>query len=106
MLQLNHCWPNNLTRPNTFPEAQSCGVAQVLDKVFMCAVLLMSTFWDAAGKSDGRLAEGQSRMAPEEVAVRLLDVLGHLQFCRMRLSVYSLLLQALLSATARSTQVY
>ncbi len=78
---------------------------QVLDKVFMCAVLLMSTFWDAAAKPVRGLAEGQSRMAPEEVAVRLLDILGHLQFCRMRLSVYSLLLQALLTATANTSEV-
>ncbi|BDA43549.1 hypothetical protein COCOBI_04-5610 [Coccomyxa sp. Obi] len=94
-----------LRTPQSWLEAVDGGaVRQVLDKVFMCAVLLMSTFWDAAGKREDRLAEGQSRMAPEEIAVRLLDVLGHLQFCRLRLSVYSLLLQALLSATARSTQ--
>ena len=36
------------------------------------------------------------------MAVRALDCLAHLQFCRMRLSAYSALLQAVLTAAASS----
>ena len=37
-----------------------------------------------------------------QVAVRALDCLAHLQFCRMRLSAYSALLQSVLTAAASS----
>lgn len=39
------------------------------------------------------------------MAVRALDCLAHLQFCRMRLSAYSALLQAVLTAAASSPMV-
>ena len=68
---------------------------QMLDKVFMCAVLLLSTVWE--GASSGAGAAG--------AAVRLMDALGALQFCRMRLSAYALLLQGLLTALVKSPQV-
>jgi hypothetical protein len=73
----------------------------------MCTVYVCSSFWEGAtaGRPGTLFLREQSRMTRQEVAVRLLDILGYLQFCRMRLSVYSLLLQGLLSATANSAQV-
>lgn len=73
----------------------------------MCIVYLLVAFWESAstGRRPGLFLGEQSRMSQQEVAVRLLDILAYLQFCRMRLSVYSLLLQGLLSATANSAQV-
>ncbi len=68
---------------------------QVLDKVFMCAVLLLSTVWERASSGAGA----------SEVAAQLMDALAALQFCRMRLSAYALLLQGLLTALVKSPQV-
>ena len=63
----------------------------------MCAVLLLSTMWEGVASSGG---------APDGTAVVMVDALGCLQFCRMRLSAYSLLLQGLLTAIVKSPQVW
>ena len=78
-----------------------------MDKVFMSVVLLLSTFWDTAApeqqqQSKARKDQGLSRQG---IAVSLLDTLAHVQFCRMRLSAYSVLLQSLLQTTASSPEV-
>lgn len=80
---------------------------QVMDKVFMSVVLLLSTFWDTAIpeqqlQSKAQKDQGLSRQG---IAVSLLDTLAHVQFCRMRLSAYSVLLQSLLQTTASSPEV-
>ena len=58
---------------------------QMLDKVFMTYLVLASAVWEMAA------APG----SPEQqvAAVTVLDVLGFLQFCRMRLSTYTTLVQ-------------
>ena len=78
---------------------------QVMDKVFMSIVLLLSTFWDAAGPEEdqGTTLKGKAS-SRQGIAVSLLDTLAHVQFCRMRLSAYSVLLQSLLQTTASSPQ--
>ncbi len=57
----------------------------MLDKVFMSYLVLASGVWEMAA------APG----SPEQqaAAVTLLDVLGYLHFCRMRLSTYTTLVQ-------------
>lgn len=69
---------------------------QVFDKVFMSAMLLLSTFWEIAKANEP---------AQDKVAVLALDALAYLQFCRVRLPGYSDLLQALLSHAAGSPAV-
>ena len=96
-------------------------VAQVLDKAFMSCVLLLSTFWEASAMSNEQpppptsplraAAPAAAAVAEEPVldqrdalAVLAMDALSALQFCRMRLSSYSLLLQDVLTALVRSPQ--
>ncbi len=79
---------------------------QVMDKVFMSIVLLLSTFWDAAAPEGKQGAAHKGTAASRQgIAVSLLDTLAHVQFCRMRLSAYSVLLQSLLQTTASSAEV-
>ena len=79
---------------------------QVLDKVFMSIVLLAASFWDAAAPEQAQQASVKiSGLSKTSMAVSLLDTLAHLQFCRMRLSAYSVLLQNLLQAAASSAEV-
>ena len=103
LLPLGHCtWLGLAAAETSFSvkdETHSLSTylcLQVLDKAFMCAVLLMSTMWEGAASSGG---------ARDDMAVALMDALSCLQFCRMRLSVYSLLLQGLLTAIVKSPQV-
>jgi len=83
-------------------------LVQVLEKVFMSAVLLLSVFWDAQTKESRERQDPfkQAPMTGAETAVRLLDILASLQLCRMRISAYSLLLQGLLTSTAADPQVH
>jgi hypothetical protein len=79
---------------------------QVLDKVFMSIILLAASFWDAAAPEQAQQATSRiSSPSNPSVVVGLLDTLAHLQFCRMRLSAYSVLLQNLLQAAASSAEV-
>ena len=83
-----------------------CVIMQVMDKVFMSIVLLLSTFWDAAAPEEvqGATHKGMA-LSRQGIAVSLLDTLAHVQFCRMRLSAYSVLLQNLLQTIASSAEV-
>ena len=72
----------------------------------MSIVLLLSSFWDAAVPPAEQSAQGSPvGLKRVDVAVAFLDTLAHVQFCRMRLSAYSVLLQSLLQATASSAEV-
>ena len=72
----------------------------------MSIVLLLSNFWDAAAPAAEQGAqENPAGLKRVDVAVALLDTLAHMQFCRMRLSAYSVLLQSLLQTTASSAEV-
>ena len=87
-------------------EQQLSSCLQVMDKIFMSIVLLLSSFWDAAVPAAEQGAQGKSAgLKRADVAVAFLDTLAHVQFCRMRLSAYSVLLQSLLQATASSAEV-
>ena len=79
--------------------------AQVMDKVFMSVVLLLSTFWDAAAPEERSTARKGIAPSRQDSAVSLLDTLAHVQFCRMRLSAYSVLLQSLLQTAASDAEV-
>ena len=60
----------------------------------MTSILLLTAFWEAAAPVDrGRLA------------VTVLDQLSLLQFAHMRLTAYSTLLRAVLTAAAQDDQV-
>ena len=79
----------------------------MLDKVFMSIVLLAASFWDTATPEQAQQAPGKILgLSKTTMVVSLLDTLAHLQFCRMRLSAYSVLLQNLLQAAASSAEVY
>ena len=72
----------------------------------MSLVLLLSTFWDAAApKAQQGSARQPTAPSRQGIAASLLDTLAHVQFCRMRLSAYSVLLQSLLQTTANSAEV-
>ncbi len=75
----------------------------------MSAVLLLSTFWEVA-RDRRRRGAGERALRPQpppppEVAARILDTLAFLQLCRMRLTLYSMLLQSVLAFTAGSPEV-
>jgi hypothetical protein len=73
----------------------------------MSIVLLAASFWDAATPEQAQQAPGKILgLSKTTMVVSLLDTLAHLQFCRMRLSAYSVLLQNLLQAAASSAEVY
>ena len=72
----------------------------------MSIVLLLSTFWDAAAPEEAQDTAQKSKASSRQgIAVGLMDTLTHVQFCRMRLSAYSVLLQSLLQTTASSPKV-
>ena len=58
---------------------------QMLDRVFMTYLVLASAIWEVAAPIGG----------PEQqaAAVAVLDTLGYLHFCRMRLTTYTTLVQ-------------
>lgn len=82
-----------------------CLFVQVMDKAFMSIVLLLSTFWDAGAPEHRGTAHTVAASGRQGIAVGLLDTLAHVQFCRMRLSAYSVLLQSLLQTAASSAEV-
>lgn len=72
----------------------------------MSMVLLLSSFWDAAAPKEQQGAPKQAAgLSRQDTAVQMLDTLAHIQFCRMRLSAYSVLLQSLLQTAATSAEV-
>ncbi|KAK9841030.1 hypothetical protein WJX81_006565 [Elliptochloris bilobata] len=91
-----------LTAPAWLQAVDGGAVRQVLDRAFSSAVVLLGAFWAVAVARPGVLRNRPQPPSPDEVAVRALDCLAHLQFCRMRLSAYSALLQAVLTAAAGS----
>lgn len=75
----------------------------------MAAVLLLSTFWEVAAVRAPKLAKVTRNLrkadAAAELGVRILNTLSFLQLCRMRLTLYSMLLQSVLAVVASETAV-
>ncbi|KAK9829437.1 hypothetical protein WJX72_005867 [[Myrmecia] bisecta] len=98
------------TAPAWLGAVDSAAVRQVLDKVFMAAVLLLTSFWEAATAAPARQRDLHTRGSLQRsnesplLAVKILYTLAHLHFCRMRLSAVSVLLKSVLAAVADDVQ--
>ncbi len=63
---------------------------QILDRVFMTYLVLVSAIWEMAAPIGGP--------EQEAAAVAVLDTLSYLHFCRMRLTTHTTLVQVLLQS--------
>ena len=78
----------------------------MLGKAFTCVVLLLHSAWTQHDSPATTTNTGQPSAATAVEAAGMLDALSWLQFCRLRLTAYSTLLQSLVAAVMARAEVH
>eukprot|EP00884_Botryococcus_braunii_P014432 jgi/Botrbrau1/22990/Bobra.0030s0054.1 len=97
-----------LTPRNWVQAMDGAAMQQMLDKIFLAAILLLATMWEVASVHRASVSNpAKPRLvAPDAalVAFRILNTLSFLQLCRMRLTSYYMLLHSVLETAASAPE--